>query len=258
MTDKLNNEIKLDRPLVIFTLATTGLALSLDRVVKLSYLKVMPNGRQTEATLLFNPGMSIPEEASEIHGVRSSMVAESPFFADKAKELWDVFNNCYYSGFNITKFDLPLLRREFVRCGMDFNFQGRDILDTSTIYNYLEPRSLSGAYHKYCRKDLEAEHDQIVEVKAVLDIIKEQVKKYSQDVVFNVPAEGYEEESDLPERKFYWHEGEPYFAFSRFKHLPVSDVAKKNPGFLEWMLLADFSNRVKNTIKLALKRTKAE
>jgi len=258
MVVNIEKYFKLDKPLIVFSLATTGLALSMDRIVKLSYIKIAVNGRKTETSYLFNPAMPIPGEATEIHSINDEMVKNQQNFTEKAKELWEVFNNSYYSGFNITQFDLPLLRREFIRAGLDFNYQPGDILDVRTIYNYLEPRNLADAYQNYCQTKFEIENDQEAGVRAALEVFVAQTKKYGQDVIKHIPAQGYADEPELSERKFYWQEGEPYFAFSRFKHLPVADVAKKNRGFLEWMLLADFSTRVKNTIKLALKRTKTE
>ena len=36
--------MNLDKPLVIFDLETTGLALAYDRIIELAFVKIMPNG----------------------------------------------------------------------------------------------------------------------------------------------------------------------------------------------------------------------
>jgi DNA polymerase III subunit epsilon len=107
--------LKLSKPLVIFDLETTGLVLSMDKIIEVAYIKIMPNGRILKDNLFLNPEMEISKEASEVHGITDADVANMPTFRDKAKEMWDVFNDCYYGGFNVVNFDLPMLKREFIR-----------------------------------------------------------------------------------------------------------------------------------------------
>jgi len=254
MSKQLLDYFKLDKPLIVFSLATTGLALSVDRIVRLSYTKYLLNSREISATTLINPEMSIPAEATTVHAITDEMVAGSPNFASQSKALWDIFNNCYYSGYNITRFDLPLLRREFIRSGLDLEYQAENIFDIKTIYSYLEPHTLKRAYKEYCSKDFEAEHNQDASVKASSEILLEQFKRYGLEIIQKVPGEVNWEDTDLSESKFYWQDGEPYFAFSRFKHQPVIAVAAKERKFLEWMLSADFSEKVKHTVSWVLRK----
>jgi DNA polymerase-3 subunit epsilon len=57
-------ELKLKRPLVFFDLETTGVNVATDRIVEVSFLKVMPNGEETVYTKKINPEMPIPAESS--------------------------------------------------------------------------------------------------------------------------------------------------------------------------------------------------
>ena len=80
-------ELKLQNPLIFFDLETTGVNASKDRIVEISYIKLMPNGTEVEKTLRINPEMHIPEEATAVHGITDADVADKPHFKDIAKEL---------------------------------------------------------------------------------------------------------------------------------------------------------------------------
>ncbi|MFH0840727.1 MAG: 3'-5' exonuclease [bacterium] len=253
MIKKLSELLNLDKPLVIFDLETTGLAISVDKILRLAYCKIMPNGRYTEGDILFNPEMEIPAEASEIHGITNNEVVGHPTFKMKSKELWGIFSDCYYSGFNVGNFDLPVLRREFLRVGMDLDYPEEMVIDIKDIYHYMEPRTLSGTYHYYCKKDYDNTLNTQQNVNASAEILFEQARKYGAESIKKV-HEYREDIRNAKEKKFYWRDGEPYFAFSRFRHKPISEIVEQDRGFLEWIISANFTGRVKNIVKNALIR----
>ena len=78
-------KLALTNTIVFFDLETTGTNITSDRIVEISYLKVMPNGNETMRTLRINPGMHIPEEASAVHGIYDQDVADCPTFKEVAK-----------------------------------------------------------------------------------------------------------------------------------------------------------------------------
>ena len=87
-------ELNLKKPLVFFDLETTGVNYSHDKIVELSYVKVMPNGKEQEDTMRFNPGMHIPEQATAVHHITDADVANCPTFKERAKEIAKVFEGC--------------------------------------------------------------------------------------------------------------------------------------------------------------------
>lgn len=242
---------KLDKPLVIFDLETTGLALAYDRIIELAFVKIMPNGRVLEKDLFFNPEIDIPSEVTAIHGLTNTDLDDKPLFRNQVQEVWDIFNDCYYGGFNVANFDLPMLRREFLRSGYDFNFTKKQIIDSKIIYHAMEPRDLSAAYKYYCRKELINAHSALADVHATVEILDQQLAKYDYQLIRQIgeaPDDRYVDE----EKRFYWRSGEAYLNFSKHKDRPLADVVKTDSGFLRWIMGADFSLETKKIVELAL------
>ena len=80
-------KLNLERPLVFFDLETTGLNIGKDKIVELSMLKVNLNGEEEVKTMLINPGIHIPRECSEVHGIWDADVKDKPKFEDVADEV---------------------------------------------------------------------------------------------------------------------------------------------------------------------------
>jgi len=243
--------MKLDKPLVVFDLETTGLALSYDRIIELAFIKIMPNGRIVEKDIFFDPEINIPSEVTAIHGLTNADLVGKPLFREQAQEVWDVFNDCYYGGFNVANFDLPMLRREFLRAGYDFDFTRKQVVDSKIIYHAMEPRDLEAAYKYYCQKQLINAHSALADVQASVEILDQQLTKYDYQLLRQIseaPDDRYVDE----EKRFYWRSGTAYLNFSKHKDRSLADVAKTDPGFLQWIMSADFSTETKKIVERAL------
>jgi len=252
---KITELISLDKPLVIFDLETTGLSVNLDRIVEIAYLKIMPDGRVLKDDWLINPEMEIPAEAFAIHGISDEKVKDQPTFKEKSEELYEIFKDCYYGGFNVFNYDLPILKREFLRVGIDFDYTSAKIIDSQKIYHYMEPRTLAAAYKFYCEKEHVDAHSALGDVEATAKILVKQLEKYSEtrdwDFIYKIHHAADDRFVDS-DRKFYWRGGEAFFAFSKHKDRSLADVAEKDPGFLNWLMSADFSEETKEIARKAL------
>lgn len=244
--------LDLERPLVCFDLESTGLSINGDRIIQLAYIKYEPDIKQPKtAEFLFNPEMPIPSAATAVHGLTDQSVLQAPRFKDKAPELFEIFNNCYYSGFNVAGFDLLLLKQEFLRAGIAFSYRSSDVIDTKTIYHYFEPRTLASAYQYYCQKDHSEAHDALADTQAAAEILASQVKRYGADKIKEIQTKSGYDFFDS-EGKFYWKDEQLYFAFSKHKHRSLAEIVTQEPAFLDWMLTADFSDEIKKIVKEAL------
>src|ERR1035437_9350218 len=100
-----HRSLSLARPLAFFDLETTGTFVGIDRIVELAVVKLWPDARRTEYEWRFNREMPIPEEASQIHGIRDEDVRDKPTFRDSLGEIREVFRDSDVAGFNIARLD---------------------------------------------------------------------------------------------------------------------------------------------------------
>jgi DNA polymerase III subunit epsilon len=247
--------IKLSQPLCLFDLETTGTNISQDRIVEIAVVKLMPSGERITKTHRVNPGMPIPAASSAIHKIYDEDVKDKPPFKDLAKEYAKFMEGCDLSGFNIQKFDIPILAEEFLRAGVDFDFSKRRVIDSQKIFHIMEKRTLSAAYKFYCDKDLEGAHSAEADTLASLEVLLAQLEKYEGKAVTdsqgkNIGVINSEMDHlhklfssdlvDLAGRFVKNTKGETVFNFGKHKDKKVKEVLKAEPGYYEWMMQGDF------------------
>jgi DNA polymerase-3 subunit epsilon len=234
---------RLERPLVFFDLETTGLDLKADRIVELAFIMVTPHGDVLERERRFNPEMPIPAEATAVHGITDADVADEVPFCRTARSLGDVLEGCDLAGFNVRRFDIPMLVREFERCGVDFSLEGRRIVDVQNIFHREERRDLSAAARFYLGREHEEAHSAIGDIRTSAAVLAAQLARYP-----DVPKEldglhAYcEEYAPTRSEVDRWFSGEDdgrVFRRGKHKGQPLADVAREAPDYLRWMAGAD-------------------
>jgi putative DNA polymerase III epsilon chain len=262
-------ELIKERPLVFFDLEATGVNILNDRIVEISVVKIFPDGRREVKTRRINPEMHIPEEASAIHGIYDKDVVNEPTFRAISKNFFIYLEDCDLGGYNITKFDIPMLTREFSRAGLTFTTANRRIIDAYNIFCRMEPRNLSAAYKFFCGKDMKDAHSAEADTLATVEIFEGEIKRYSQMAREDYPEdiEKWPETLDEfhtfcnqrmidsidPDGRFKWKNGEAVVAFGKNAGTSLRRIAIDNPDFLRWILRSDFSVEVKNIASDALK-----
>ncbi|MEI7907617.1 MAG: 3'-5' exonuclease [Bacteroidota bacterium] len=240
------NSLALQRPLIFFDLETTGVSLTKDKIVELCAIKIMPDKSRSMMLQLFYPEMPIPPSATEIHGITDDMVKNEPTFREKVKEVAAFFANCDLAGYNIAKFDIPLLVEEFLRAGLGENpFEKVKIIDSLSIYFKKEPRNLAAALKFYANEEIINAHSAEADVEATIKVLNGQLEKYS-DLT---PTADSLHEFSLQENEYLDYDrkfartknGVLVFMFGKNKGLPVAE----NLGMVKWMLDKDFSEYTK-------------
>ena len=57
-------KLNLKKPLIVFDLETTGLDLVKDRIIQISYIKVLTDGTEERENIFVNPGKPIPADVA--------------------------------------------------------------------------------------------------------------------------------------------------------------------------------------------------
>ena len=270
----------LTRPLIIFDLETTGLDLSKDSIIQISYIKAGLDGSEVSRNIFINPGRPIPALIQELTSITDEMVKTAPKFKDIAKELEREFAGCDFAGYNSNKFDIPMLAEEFLRSGIDFDFSEVRLIDASVIFRKMERRNLAAAYKFYCGRKLEddfqahlADQDTMATWKvlqAELDMYapekqEEEERKLENDM--DVIAEFCKPDSPNVDfaGRIAWGtvkgpDGKPLlnpdgserqvevFNFGKYKDIPVAEVLRRDPGYYSWILSNDFTLNTKQIL----------
>jgi DNA polymerase-3 subunit epsilon len=247
--------LHLKNPIAFFDLETTGTIVSRDRIVEIAILRINPDGEKKIKTQLINPEIPIPEEARLIHGISDEDVKDAPVFKSVARELMQFLEGCDLSGFNIIKFDVPLLVEEFLRAEINFDVSKRKLIDSQKIFHLMEKRTLSAAYKFYCQKDLVKAHSAEADTVASYEILEKQVALYDGQEVLDLKGNklGTIENNmeqlhgitvsnmvDLAGRMVYNDQGVEVFNFGKHRHRPVTEVLEREPTYYDWMIKGDF------------------
>lgn len=264
-------KLNLTRPIIIFDLETTGLDIAKDRIIQISYIKVMPDGKEIRNNIFVNPGISIPEPVVELTHITDDMVKDAPKFKDIAADICKDFEGCDYAGFNSNRFDIPFLVEEMLRAGVPFDISKSRLIDVQTIFHKMERRNLAAAYKFYCGRKMEDDfqaHLADQDTEATYRVLMGQLDMYA-------PENQEEEERRLTNDmdslaefckvndnvdfagRIVWGpvkgpDGKPlldnmgnprkqeYFNFGKYKGWVVAEVIRRDPGFINWMMTSDF------------------
>jgi len=243
-------KLKLTKPLAFIDLETTGLNVGNDRIVEIAILKVFPDGSSETYLQRINPEIPISAESISIHGITEEDLKDKPTFAKLGKNILNFIGNADLSGFNILRFDLPMLVEEFMRNGMELYLEGRKVIDVQQIYHKKEKRDLASAYKFYCDKVIENQHSAEADIIATKDVLLEQLNRYDdigEDVesLYEFTGRQLENMVDLAGRIVRNEEGEIVFNFGKHKGRKVFEIFEKDPAYYGWILKNDFPEYTK-------------
>ena len=266
----------LERDLVFFDIESTGLNVMRDRIIQIALIKYFKDGREPEELeLMVNPGIPIGEEAMKVHGITPKDVARKPVFEQVAQQLFDFIGDADLGGYNISRFDVPLLMEEFARVGMEFKIDKRRFVDAQRIFYRMEPRNLRAALRFYAGKEMTDAHDAMADVRATVDVLIGQIKMYEGkdhiDDDGNVTEEPVKNDVqslhdftqdirtiDVTNRLKYNGNGEVVFNFGKYSGQSVKKILAEDKNYYFWILNKEFSVQVKNKVREIMKEIEKE
>jgi len=248
-------KLNLRTPLCFFDLETTGINITNDRIIEIAVIKMMPGGEVLRKSNVLNPTIPIPAETSAIHGLSDQDVKDKPTFKEVARDYARFFEGADLAGFNILKFDIPMLVEEFLRVDVDFDYQRKKIIDAQKIFHLMEKRTLSAAYRFYVNKEIQDSHTAEADTEATMEVLLAQVEKYEgQDVTDGLNRKIGEIRNDvealskitetgmidLAGRMVRNDKGLEVFNFGKHKNKSISAVLNQEPSYYDWMMNGDF------------------
>lgn len=272
-------KLNITRPLIVFDLETTGLDLVRDRIIQISYIKVLPGGKEQRENLLINPCKPIPQEVTELTGISNDDVKDAPSFKDVAQQLSEKMKDCDFAGYNSNHFDIPMLAEEFLRAGIDFDFSKCRLIDAQTIFHKMERRNLAAAYKFFCGRKMEDDftaHRADEDTEATYRVLMAELDMYApgvQDEPDRVLENDMDFLADFSKQndnvdfagRIVWKpllgaDGKPLldkdgkerkfeaFNFGKYKGRSVADVLRADPGYYSWMMTGDFTFNTKQVL----------
>ncbi|WP_308261384.1 exonuclease domain-containing protein [Prevotella sp.] len=272
-------KLNITRPIIVFDLETTGLDLVRDRIIQISYIKVLPGSKEQRENLLINPCKPIPQEVTELTGISNDDVKDAPSFKDVAQQLSEKMKDCDFAGYNSNHFDIPMLAEEFLRAGIDFDFSKCRLIDAQTIFHKMERRNLAAAYKFYCGRKMEEDftaHRADEDTEATYRVLMGELDKYApgvqeepdrvleNDMDFLAEFSKQNDNVDFAGR-IVWRpllgaDGKPLldkdgkerrfeaFNFGKYKGRAVDEVLRVDPGYYSWMMSGDFTFNTKQVL----------
>ena len=248
-------QLELKRPLLFFDIESTGLNISADGIVELSFVKIFPGGEQRIKTWRIRPWdyehrcqRKMNPEASKVNRITDDMLDGLPTFYELADEIADWLKDCDLAGFNSSKFDLPMLAEEFERvkhAGKDLHVDLHEplMVDVQNIFHMMEPRNLKAAYRFYCGEELNNAHTAEADTVATYEVLKSQLDRYPElknDVRFLSGFSCLKKNVDFSGYLIYDKDGEAVVNFGKHKGKRLHDVYRTEPSYFSWVLQGSF------------------
>lgn len=202
--------------------------------------------------------LPIPEERTDVHGIRTEDVRDRPRFPDYAGAVQAVIEDAVLVGYGSRGYDVPVLDRELraadwpgLRKDPASGIITHPEIDLLEAWRAAERRDLRTADARFGRGELTADaaHDAAADAAALPAVLKGMAAEFD----LPIPEEQGGEEGGVDEDVLdAWRrpglmdrhgcfrrreeDGVPVFAFGKHRGRPAVEEAE----YLEWMLRADF------------------
>lgn len=244
--------LKLRRPMCVIDCETTGLSTQHDRIVEIAVARFAPGKNPRYFVQQINPGIDILASATAIHGIANEDVTDCPYFHSVARTLRKFLSHSDLVGFNLVRFDLPLLLNEFARAKEHFTLKGRKVIDVQRLYHRLHRRDLNAAVQEYLGHECEELHRASADVSATASVLDSMLQHHPElpDTVDQLHQLQFEVDLAGRLRREDHH---LILTFGKYQNQHLQYVASRDPSYLEWLLRQDFLPDFKAVIAHVLK-----
>lgn len=248
--------MNLERPLCFIDIESTGSDPVKDRIVEFAAAILHPDGSRSEWSHRFNPGIPIPPAATEVHHITDADVAECPSFSDQARRIALALIGKDLGGYNLRRFDLPILDEELRRCGIKLDLERISIVDCFGIFSKKQPRKLEDAVRHYCGREHESAHGAIEDAAATLDVFLGQIAAHDDLACMAIEdldafsLVGDQKYADIAGKLYRDADGDLVYNFGKHK----DEKVRNQPGFAHWMMTKDFPGSTLDVLEAEFER----
>lgn len=248
--------IQLERALLTFDLEATGPEPTKDRIVQIGVVVLHPDGTRKRWDSLVNPGIPIPPEVTEIHGITDAMVAGAPPFSAIASQVHRGLAGKDLAGYNLRRFDLIMLDEELRRCGFKLDLTGVRVIDADVLYKKKHPRTLPDFIKEYCGREHVDAHGALPDAEGTADGILAAIQRHEDLRAMSLAeleaftTHGDVRYADLCGKLVVDPEGYVVYNFGKSKGVRVVD----DPGFGDWMMGKDFAGSTIDALKAEMRK----
>lgn len=235
--------------LVIFDLETTGLEADC-KIVQIAMIR----GERIYQSLV-DPGIPIPAESTAIHRITDADVQGKPKFIDIVDDVLAFIKDTFLSGYNIRKFDIPVLRREVIAANR--SFPPLPMLDLFELNQKMNPRSLAWFVKHYSDQTMDTAeaHDAVYDCISTRKGFLGMFSKHPELPLNLDELVSFAEPDQVPVAGSNWivwspSQSEPTFSRGKYRGWAIADVWRKEPSYLNWITSIDADAVTKNIINL--------
>lgn len=188
------SDLNLNFPLCGFDSETTGVQVyDVENTKIVSFAMIFQENEDSEPKIrewLLNPGIDIPEGASDIHGITTEMARENGMdYVTGLQEIADAFEFVIYHGIVLTayngSFDITLLRNQFDHHNIRFNrdlwgqfYMIDPLVMDKAIDRFRKGKRTLGVVASLNGYSLEDAHEATADVLATIHVARKIIKKY--------------------------------------------------------------------------------
>ena len=234
--------------IVVFDLETTGLDRSKDFIIQFGAIKIDRNTNKLIDSKNFyiqpNGEYNISIQAYLKHGIKPEFLKDKPYFKDIVQEIIDFIKDCDLLTYNGSSFDIPFLKFELLRAGIDYDFTKHNCYDAFLEEKRRNGNTLEETYKRYKGKSMSeaglTAHDALSDVKATYSIFYAQQKKQPYS-----PEQMLGEDNNIVMKEF---QGKvvPCLNIGKYKDLSIEFIKTFDNNYLQWCI-SDKCNFTKST-----------
>ena len=222
--------------IVVFDIETTGLDKSKDFIIQFAGIKLDTNTNKiiAEKNFYIKPAgqYNISLSAYYKHGISAKFLEDKPYFKDVANEIVEFFKDSAILTYNGMSFDIPFLKNELMRVGIDYDFMKHQCYDAFLEEKRRNGNTLGDTYKRYRGKTMEeaglTAHDALSDVKATYTIFVAQQRKQKYG-----PEKMYGEDNAVADYDF-GGKMVPCMNIGKYRNVPLEYIAEHDQSYLRW------------------------